>query len=133
MHFVPPGSGPKFYLRTLLGYARGPTSFNDLLTVNNVKYNSYKDACFAMGLMNDDTQFIRAIKEASYWGTGTYLRSLFVALLLSSQLHKPGVVWDSTWEYLSDDIQHRQRRILRVNGNLVLHSYTFLAKICYTT
>jgi hypothetical protein len=52
-----------------------------------------------------------------------------VALLLSSQLHKPGVVWDSTWEYLSDDIQRRQRRILRVNGNLVLHSDTFLAKI----
>jgi hypothetical protein len=129
MHFVPPGSGPKFYLRTLLGYARGPTSFDDLMTVNNVKYNNYKDACFAMGLMNDDTQFIRAIKEASYWGSGAYLRNLFVALLLSSQIHKPGVVWESTWEYLSDDIQRKQRRILRVNGKLVLHSDIFLAKI----
>jgi hypothetical protein len=31
LHYVPPGSGQKFYLRTLLNYVRGPTSFDDIL------------------------------------------------------------------------------------------------------
>jgi hypothetical protein len=121
LHFAPPGSGLRFYLRTLLGYARGPTSFDELRTVDNVKYNTFKEACFALGLMNGDGQFIQAIKEASFWGTGMFLRNLFVALLLSGQLHQPGYVWNSTWEELSDDIQPRQRRVLRVNGSLLLY------------
>ncbi|MCH81881.1 helicase-like protein, partial [Trifolium medium] len=119
LHFVPPGSGPKFYLRTLLTYVRGPTSFDDIRTVNNVKYNSFKDACFALGLMDDDKEFILGIKEAGHWGSGAFLRRLFVILLLSGQLHQPHSVWNITWDYLSDDIQRRQRRILCVN-DLVL-------------
>jgi hypothetical protein len=125
LHFAPHGSGPRFYLRTLLGYARGPTSFDELRTVDNVKYNTFKEACFALGLMNGDGQFIHAIKEASFWGTGMFLRNLFVALLLSGQLHQPGYVWNSTWEELSDDIQPRQRRVLRVNGSFLLYLYYF--------
>ncbi|XP_045798031.1 uncharacterized protein LOC123892273 [Trifolium pratense] len=112
LHFAPPGSGQRFYLRTILNYIKGPTSFADIRTVNNVTYSNYKDACFALGLMDDDREFIQAVKEASYWGTGGYLRQLFVALLLSDQLHCPGFVWTSIWEFLSDDIQYKQRRLL---------------------
>ncbi|XP_045821940.1 uncharacterized protein LOC123914810 [Trifolium pratense] len=121
IHFAPPGSGQRFYLRTLLNYVKGPTSFDELKTVNNVTYSSFKDACFALGLMDDDREFVHAIKEASYWGTGIFLRRLFVAMLLSEQLHRPSFVWDNTWEHLSDDIQHRQRRLLRL-PDLVLTS-----------
>jgi hypothetical protein len=120
LHYVPPGSGPKFYLRTLLGYARGPTSYDELMTVNNVRYNNYKDVCFALGLMDDDREFVQAIKEASFWGSGFYLRSLFAALLLSNQLHQPRTVWNSTWEELSDDIQRKQRRMHCIPGKLSL-------------
>ncbi|MCH86130.1 helicase-like protein, partial [Trifolium medium] len=109
---MPPGSGQMFYLRILLNYIKGPTSFDDIRTVNNVKYDNYKDTCFALGLMNDDTEFIHAIKEASYWGTGSFLRNMFVSLLLSEQFHRPSVVWNSTWEEMSDDIQHKQRLLL---------------------
>jgi hypothetical protein len=119
---VPPGTGEKFYLRNLLNYVRGPTSFDDILTHNNVKYKSFKDTCEAMGLMADDKEFVLAIKEASYWGTGIYLRNMFVALLLSGQLNRPSFVWNKTWEELSDDIQRRQRRLMNRQG------YTF----CYS-
>ncbi|CAJ2653406.1 unnamed protein product [Trifolium pratense] len=121
LHFAPPGSGQRFYLRTILNYVKGPTSFADIRTVNNVTYDNYKDACSALGLMDGDAEFVRAIKEASFWGTGAYLRQLFVGLLLSDQLQHPNSVWNSTWEYLSDDIQRIQRRILRL-PDLVLTS-----------
>jgi hypothetical protein len=69
-----------------------------------------------MGLMADDKEFVLAIKEASYWGTGVCLRNMFVALLISGQLNRPSFVWNSTWEELSDDIQHKQRRLMNCQG-----------------
>jgi len=36
VHFAPPGSGERFYLRTLLNYIKGPTCFDDIKTVDNV-------------------------------------------------------------------------------------------------
>ncbi|PNX77341.1 ATP-dependent DNA helicase PIF1, partial [Trifolium pratense] len=106
----------------------GPRSFDEIKTVNNVKYSTYKDACFALGLMDDDREFVHAIKEASCWGTGSFLRRLFVALLLSDQLHRPSFVWNNTWEHLSDDIQYKQRRLLQL-PDLVLTSDQLK---CYT-
>jgi hypothetical protein len=66
--------------------------------------------------VDDDSEFVHAIKEASFWGTGRYLRDLFVSLLISGQMHRPGFVWEKTWEELSDDIQHMQRRVLNFRG-----------------
>ncbi|KAH9602305.1 hypothetical protein KSS87_012983 [Heliosperma pusillum] len=70
------------------------------------------DACYALGLIGDDKEYIDVIEEASDWGSGSYLRHLFSTLLLSGTLSMPSRVWDKTWRLLSDDILHRQRRIL---------------------
>ncbi|GAU39655.1 hypothetical protein TSUD_18380 [Trifolium subterraneum] len=113
LHFVPPGSGQKFYLRLLLNYVKGPRSFDEIKTVDNVRYDRFKEACFASGMMDGDKEFIHAIKEASHGGGGAFLRILFVALLVSGQLHRPNSVRNSTWEELSDNIQHKQRQILQ--------------------
>jgi hypothetical protein len=45
---------------------------------------------------------------------------MFVALLLSGQLSRPNIVWNSTWEELSDDIQHKQRRLMNCQGMVFL-------------
>jgi hypothetical protein len=116
LHFVPPGAGERFYLRILLNYITGSTSFDDIKTVNGVRYDTYKDACSALGLVDDDREFIHAINEASCWGGGGYLRIMFVGLLIGGQLQQPSFVWDNTWEALSDDIQYRQRRVLNFEG-----------------
>lgn len=81
-------------------------------------YPSFKEACYALGLLDDDKEYIKAIKEASFWGTTPYLGSLFVMLLLSDTLSSPESVWEQTWQFLANDILHRQRRILGVDGNI---------------
>lgn len=111
VYFAPFGSGEKLYLRTLLNYIKGPTSYDDIKIVDNVKYNSFKEACFAMGLLDDDKEFIDATIEASLWGTCTYLRRLFAILMISDHLARPEVVWNSTLTNLIDDILHRQRQV----------------------
>ena len=116
VHFAPPGSGERFYLRTLLNYIKGPTCFDDIKTVDNVKYHSFKDACLAMGLLDDDREYIDAITEASIWGTGTFLRRMFVVCLLSGHVSRPEVVWNTTSPNLVDDILQIQRALLGAQG-----------------
>jgi len=117
IHFVPPGSGEIFYLRILLNYVKGPTSFDEIKTVSGVKKDSFKEACYALGLLEDDKEFIDAIVQASHWGTGFFLCCLFVALLVAKQITRPSVVWNKTWEHLSDDILHKQKRLLQFEGS----------------
>ena len=87
--WVPPITGELFYLRMMLTVCKGPTSFEDLRTVDNVQYSTYKEACFAMGFLQDDKEFIEAIKEAKDWGSAHYIRKLFVLLLLTATMNKP--------------------------------------------
>ena len=77
---------------------KGPTSFEEIKTVGGIVKKSFKEACYARGLLEDDKEFIDAIVEASLWGTGTFLRHLFVTLLVSKQISRPDTVWNSTWE-----------------------------------
>jgi hypothetical protein len=89
IHYVPLGSGEKFYLRILLNYIKGATSYDD---IENVWYKTFKNVCYAMRLLDDDKEYIDGIKEASQWGSGYYLRRLFVTLLIADALGKPEIV-----------------------------------------
>ncbi|XP_019167570.1 PREDICTED: uncharacterized protein LOC109163271 [Ipomoea nil] len=87
--YIPPASGEIYYLRCLLNIVRGPKSFQDIRTVNGVEYLTFRDACCAHGLLDDDKEYIDAINEASYWSTAYSLRKLFVVLLTSSSIIRP--------------------------------------------
>ena len=41
---VNPKKGERFYLRLLLNHVKGPTSFQDLLTVDGIYYLYFKEA-----------------------------------------------------------------------------------------
>ena len=77
----------------MLTRVKEPTSYEDMRTVNNVVYDSFREACFASGFLMDDKEYIAAIKEAHVWGSGYFLRLLFVTLLITSYMHRPTHVW----------------------------------------
>nr|XP_043630287.1 uncharacterized protein LOC122601603 [Erigeron canadensis] len=110
--YVPPSLGDVYYLRILLNHVVGPQSFDALLTVNGRKCKSYKEACFELGLLDDDKEYVDAILEASHWASASYLRTFFVQLLLSTSVARPDDLWKKTCKVLSEDILHMQRRIL---------------------
>lgn len=114
--WVPPTTGELYYLRLMLTHVKGPRSYNDIKTVNNVKYDTFRDACFAMGFIGDDREFIAAIKEANHWGSGQYLRLLFVHMLLSGSINRPRHVWSKTCHLLADGILYAQQRIANNRG-----------------
>ncbi|XP_019149758.1 PREDICTED: uncharacterized protein LOC109146546 [Ipomoea nil] len=104
---VPPSTGEIFYLRCLLNKVKGPTSYLDIKKVYGVQYESFRDACSARGLVNDDNEYVHAIEEASQWATCVNLRRFFVTLLMSNSMAKPEVVWEAAWNYLSEDAQFK--------------------------
>lgn len=86
-----------------------PISYEDLRTVNNVIFNTYRDACYALGLLDDDKEFIDGIKEAYNWAVGVYLRRFFVRMLLSHCLSNPVKVSTETKALLSEDLLYIPR------------------------
>ncbi|XP_035842281.1 uncharacterized protein LOC110876254 [Helianthus annuus] len=115
IHSVFPSAGEAYYLRILLNKVKGPKSFEDIRTVNGTLYLTFRDACYALGLLDDDNEYIEAIKEANLYGSATYLRTLFGTMLMSGSLSRPDFVWVKTWTYLSDDILYRQEKHLNVD------------------
>ncbi|XP_074289416.1 uncharacterized protein LOC141614569 [Silene latifolia] len=100
----------------MLNHVKGPKRYEDIRRVNGTLYDTYKEACYAYGLIGDDKEYIDAIEQASEWASGFYLRKLFATLLLSGTLSMPNRVWEATWSFLADDILHRQRNILQNRG-----------------
>ncbi|XP_058722666.1 uncharacterized protein LOC131594520 [Vicia villosa] len=109
--WVPQSTGELFYLRMMLTVKKGPLCYADIKTVDGKKHKTFRGACFAMGFLQDDREFVEAIKEAHVWGSGLFLRKLFVTMLLSSSMNRPEHVWRKTWMYLSDGILYEQRSL----------------------
>ncbi|XP_019159056.1 PREDICTED: uncharacterized protein LOC109155840 [Ipomoea nil] len=116
MFFVPPGSGEIYYLRCLLNLVRGATCYKDLRIVEGVQYSSFRDACYARGLLADDKEYVDAINEASKWASATSMRRLFITMLTSNVLIRPEVVWEVVWIFLAEDAEFNQRKLLDKPG-----------------
>jgi hypothetical protein len=111
----------------MLTVVKGPTSYDEIRKIHDTQYFSYRDACFAMGFLGDDKEYINAIKESKDWGSGHYLRQLFVVMLLANTMNRPKHVWDETKVWLSDGILYQQRLIAKNKGMVYkpFRSYVF--------
>ncbi|CAB4488149.1 unnamed protein product [Rhizophagus irregularis] len=117
MNFVHPAAGEQYYLRMLLNIICGATSFENLRTVNGIIYSSFKEACIALGLLQNDEEWDQCLKEAEQIQTGIQLRKLFAILLLFCEVTRPEVLWETHISTLSDDILFQVRQN---TGNMTL-------------
>nr|XP_043614567.1 ATP-dependent DNA helicase PIF1-like [Erigeron canadensis] len=100
----------------LLNVVKGPQSYKDLKTVNERVCESFKEACYAYGLLNDDREWSEAITEAKSWATGPQLRQLFVTMLLFCEVSSPINLWNAHWEDFCEDILYRKRKLFMFPG-----------------
>ncbi|KAF7137520.1 hypothetical protein RHSIM_Rhsim07G0042100 [Rhododendron simsii] len=91
MYFASPNCGERFYLHLLLTVVKGPTSFECLRTVENVVHNTFKSACVARGLLEDDDEWVQCLQEAAVMKTGYQLRRLFSIILTQAQIEDYGL------------------------------------------
>ena len=94
-----------YALRMLLYHIRGPTSFEDLRTVNGILIPSFQEACQKLGLMEDDSEVHLAMSEACSVRFGDQLISFFGSIL---EFCRPGNPF-SLWEEYKSKMTHHLR------------------------
>lgn len=100
----------------MLTVVNGPTTYEEIRKIGETQYDSFRQACFAMGFLEDDRKYIRDIKEASQWGSRHFLRKLFMVILLSGNLNRHVYVWNESWVLLSDGLLQAQRQLTNNSG-----------------
>ena len=76
MFSVSPSQLELFRLRLLLLNVKGAKCYNDLKTVEGVQYSTFTEACIALGLIENDAEWDRAMQEAVSWMMPCSLRPL---------------------------------------------------------
>ncbi|KAF7801621.1 uncharacterized protein G2W53_040732 [Senna tora] len=104
-----------------LTYAQFPTKFvlktdtrewcsrKASYAIGRLYYVPPSDACYAMGFLDDDKEYIDGINDDSKWSSRVYLRNLFSTLLIHNTIAIPSAVWEQTWMHLSNDILIKER------------------------
>ncbi|KAF6139193.1 hypothetical protein GIB67_040340 [Kingdonia uniflora] len=94
IYYTSQNSGEKYYLWLLLTVVKGLTSFQSLRIVNNVVYKTFKLECAAMGLLEDDKEWIYYFDEFVAMHTGYQLRMLFCIILAECNPIDPQQLWN---------------------------------------
>ena len=84
--------------------------------MDGVVHETFRDACYARGLLEDDKEYVDAILDASHWATSYYLRRLFAMLLFCNCMSRPEIVWTQTWKLMADDILYRLQQLTNRSG-----------------
>jgi hypothetical protein len=99
-----------FYVRMLLHVVEGPRSFEGLKMVDGVQHDSYKSACFALGLIEDDSEWDVALREASSSAMPAQIRQLFVIILTCGCPLDALQLWEDHKDAMSEDFAHERSR-----------------------
>ncbi len=67
IYYAHPTLGECYYLRMLLNYVKGVTTYEHLLTVDGIEHNTFKDACIVMGLLANDNEWHQALEKTDIW------------------------------------------------------------------
>lgn len=109
LYTVHPNNQDCFFLRLLLINVRGPTSFEQLRTVNGQVCATYREACQLLQLLECDTHWDTTIQDATISRHPTHIRTLFTIILTTCFPSNSKQLWDKYKNDMSEDILHRVR------------------------
>ena len=83
----------------------GKVSFADLKSINGVEYGSYKDACRALGLLEDDLLWYSVMEDAKLLKLPRQIRDLFVMIMVFTEVSDPKRFFDDFYECMTEDYE----------------------------
>jgi len=143
---VSPKDVERYHLRLLLCFVKSPKSFEDLRTVNGQVLPTFQEAARVRGLLEDDQEWHRCMREAAEFRMPQSLRYLYVTILTSCSPSDPRSIWEENLHSLSEDYQREldcdstdrrvvYRTLLAIERNLEsngfsLCGYPMLPQLC---
>ncbi len=106
-----------FSLRTLLKFQRGCTNFSDILCVDGVIYSTFREACSAFGLVENDTEFIAAFSEylETTVASMSSIRSQFVLMLCAiNTINAQSLFEHFAIDLIGSDSRHHALHVMEV-------------------
>ncbi|XP_074374699.1 uncharacterized protein LOC141715116 [Apium graveolens] len=97
-HFTRIKKTAKWKLRQrgdVVGRCKGALSFTQLRTIDGTTYDTFKEACGALGLLNNDKQWHDALEENAFSAMATQIRAMFVNILENCSVSDPLVLWEN--------------------------------------
>ncbi|XP_076301782.1 uncharacterized protein LOC143219860 [Lasioglossum baleicum] len=110
VYTVHPNNSECYYLRMLLHVVKGPTSFQAVKTIDGQVCQTYREACFKLGLLENDQHWDNTLTEASETRHAHQIRTLFAIILTTCAPSDPKDLWEKHKENMSEDILLRERR-----------------------
>lgn len=107
VYTVHPSQHECFFLRMLLYEVKGPTSFEDLRTVDGHVCATFREACYKRGMLEDDSQWDATLREAAIYQSPKRLRDLFAILLKTCDVGNPLELWNKYKDDLAEDYKHQ--------------------------
>ncbi|KAK4357159.1 hypothetical protein RND71_022769 [Anisodus tanguticus] len=101
-----PTEGERYYLRLLLMNVRGPESYNDFLTVNEICCQTFREFVEKKGLLHCDNTNLPTSLEATCYQMPYRLRRLFATILVYCNPENSKELWEHFEDSMSEDFKN---------------------------
>ncbi|XP_043485189.1 uncharacterized protein LOC122513026 [Leptopilina heterotoma] len=129
MYSISPSQSELFHLRLLLIVVKGATSYDHLRTVNNIVHDIFRSACLALGLIEDDGEWERALTEGEVWMMPQQLRRLFVQNQANNEMSLQQHKEIDEMQYVK--LNSKQKDIVDEVLNVVIQDKRIPSSSCY--
>ncbi|XP_043474383.1 uncharacterized protein LOC122506333 [Leptopilina heterotoma] len=129
MYSISPSQSELFHLRLLLIVVKGATSYDDLRTVKNILHAIFRSACLALGLIEDDGEWERALTEGEVWMMPQQLRRLFVQNQANNEMSLQQHKEIGEMQYVK--LNSKQKDIVDEVLNVVIQDKRIPSSSCY--
>ena len=80
----------------------------DLCYTDNVYHHSYRDACNARGLLNDDSEWLQCLQDAATYQMPKEFRLLFATIIRGNSPSSPFILYQTVKFDLASDFRHQR-------------------------
>ena len=84
-------------------HVRGAQSFNELKIVDGVLHQTFKAAAIERGLVDDDSEWVRCLDEASIFRMPRQFRQIFALICIFNSPKNPVHLYQTFLEYIVED------------------------------
>ncbi|XP_065642205.1 uncharacterized protein LOC124814644 [Hydra vulgaris] len=101
-----------FFLGLLFLHVKGAKSFEDLRTVHGTVFNTFREACYHLGLLQDDIEWRNTLTEAAATRMPKQIRLLFSIILTLCEPDDPLHLWNTFKKYMIEDCIHHSMPVV---------------------